>query len=135
MKDGRDALLERLRELDELDPAWALAGNAGGVDHRRLARKITQGDGTEYSSECLPSRAVSLDENFIVLRASSRLGFSRDLAGFHFYGTDICLQARSHGWSAYVINFHLRHEGLGTIDETFLKCRTDIHSHLLQLRY
>jgi len=71
MKDGREALLECLHELDRLNPAWALAGNAGGIDHRRSVQKITHSDGIELSSEGLPRRAVSLDENFIVMRSSS----------------------------------------------------------------
>lgn len=126
LKDDRETLLERLRELDELDPNWALAGNAGGVNHKRRALRITHRDGTEFNSGDFPIRAVSLDENFIVMRSSSRLGFSQDLAGFHFYGTDICLQAESRGWNAYVIDFNLQHDSLGTLDKAFENSRISL---------
>ena len=123
--DGREALLDRLHALEALDPTWALAGNAGGLDHRRVAIRITDRSGT-YSPKDLPQRAISLDENFIVMRSASRLGFSRDLEGFHLYGTDICLQAEVRGWSAYVIDFHLRHDGQGEMGESFSKCQAEL---------
>lgn len=126
IKDDRETLLTRLRELETLDPNWALAGNAGGVDHQRAAHKITSRDGIEYDSKELPKRVITLDENFIVMKSSSRLGFSRDLSSFHFYGTDICLQAECRGWSAYVIDFHLRHVGIGTINEEFRETHQDL---------
>jgi hypothetical protein len=38
---------------------------------------------------------------------------SLDLVGFHFYGSDICLQAEMAGGNAYVISFLLHHHGNG----------------------
>jgi hypothetical protein len=109
MAEGRRELERRLFELDARDPAWAVAGNAGGVAPGRLALRITDPHGADRRVGTLPARVVSLDENFIVVKRAACLGFSRDLAGFHLYGADICLVADVLGYSSYVIDFHLAH--------------------------
>lgn len=126
LDDGREELVARLGELDRLDPAWALAGNAGGRPDGRLAVRITDPSGSNRHSQDLPCRVASLDENFLVMRNSSRLAFSRNLEGFHLYGADICLQAECRGWNAYVIDFHLCHDSSGKIDEEFRKCSENL---------
>lgn len=111
--DGRAELDERLADLDARDANWALAGNAGGVAPGKLALRISDPHASDVRVGTLPARVTSLDENFIVVRRDARLGFSRDLAGFHFYGADICMHAAQMGYSAYVINFHLKHLSAG----------------------
>jgi len=107
--DGAAALERCLAELDQRDLHWALAGNAGGMAPGALVMRISDPHGTDRRMGDLPARVMSLDENFIVVKRSARVGCSADLEGFHFYGADLCLNADVAGHSAWVIDFHLKH--------------------------
>lgn len=124
--DGIDALERSIRELDALDPAWALLGNAGGVAPGQTAIRITHADGREHNEGSFPVRVQSLDENFILAKRSANLCLSRDLHGFHFYGTDICQIACSLGLSAWVVDFHLIHKSSGKYDPSFAAAYQEI---------
>jgi len=120
LEDGRSRLDECLDELSRLAPDWAIAGNAGMTGEGwpvtclsdPHARINVLGGG-------FPARVVSLDENFLVIRREANLALSRDLSGFHHYATDLCVIAAMLGWSAYVIDFFLRHESGGTVDARY----------------
>ncbi len=109
LDDTRATLDARLADLDRYDPAWAVVGNAGGIGPGRLALRITDPHERDQRIGLFPARVQSLDENLLIVKRQARVGFSRDLAGFHFYGADICLHAAQMGYSAYVIDFHLEH--------------------------
>ncbi len=117
--DGRYELEKRLAELDARDPAWALAGNAGGVAAGQLALRISDPHGRNLHVGPMPIKVMSLDENFMVTKRSARLCFSNDLSGFHFYGADICLVADVLGYTAYVVDFHLEHLSAGFKSSSF----------------
>jgi hypothetical protein len=119
--DGRAELDRRLDELDAIAPDWAVAGNAGGIAPGALAIRITDPHGADRRLGTFPQRVSSLDENFMVVNAGVRIGFSRDLAGFHLYGADICMMAEMAGCSAHVIDFHLHHLSPGRKDESFAR--------------
>lgn len=110
---GREQLDAVLDELTRLDPTWAVCGNAGGHEWGHLVLNITDAHGVFQKAEEYPVRVGSLDENFLVMRRSANLALSRDLSGFHFYGTDLCIVADILGYNCYVINFHLRHKSPG----------------------
>lgn len=118
--DDRARLDAALAELDAADPNWALAGNAGGTAKCKAARRMTSSIGFDERIGDLPARVETLDENLIILRKEANLGPSRDLSGFHLYGTDLVQQAAFRGWSAYVVDFHIEHLGLTEIDQDFL---------------
>ena len=109
--DKRNPLDRIIQEITNRDPHWALLGNAGGVGLRGLAMRITDPFGNDRRSGKLPARVHTLDENFIVVRRAANLGLSRDLRGFHLYGTDLCMTAHTLGYTSYAVNFHLHHIG------------------------
>ena len=119
LEDGRTVLDRRLAELTAQDPNWAIAANAGGAGTRVIVRRITDKHGADQNVGPFPHRVMSVDENFMVVRCETRIGFSRDLVGFHLYGADICLNAEIAGYSAYVIDFHLKHLGSGSMGPAF----------------
>ena len=120
IEDDRAVLDRRLKELDDLDPNWALCGNAGGRQARELVARISHPNGDEINlNGPFPRDVMSLDENFIVVRRDANLALSRDLTGFHWYGSDLCLIADVLGWKAYVIDFHLLHKSTGNIKGDF----------------
>lgn len=136
--DGRAELDARLTELERGAPQWGLAGNAGGAGPGRLAVRISDPHGRDVRAGRFPERVSSLDENFIVVRRDARLSFSADLEGFHFYGTDLCLQAEIAGWSAHVVDFHLEHLSGGLKTPDFYVCRDALqrkYAHAFRSRW
>ena len=121
LNDHRSVLDRRLAELDRCDPAWGVAGNAGGVGPGRLALRITDGHGANQKAGDLPARVGALDENLLIVRRSARIAFSANLDGFHFYGADLCLAAETLGHTAYVIDFHVHHLSKGNKSAAFFQ--------------
>lgn len=119
LSDGRQCLEQRLLELEEHDPRWAVAGNAGGVAPGMLSIRITDPHGADQKRGSFPARVAALDENLLIVKRASRVGFSHDLEGFHLYGADICLHASQMGCTAYVIDFHIEHLSPGHKSEAF----------------
>ena len=66
----------------------------------------------------------ALDEVVLILRKSSGLQFDTSLPGFHFYGADICLEARSRGMKCYAISALCIHNtnSYGMLPLEFWKC-------------
>jgi len=137
LEDGASELIECLEGLDKKSPNWAVAGNAGVDENLKTHLLISDGHGKGRAEGFLPAVVSSLDENFLVLRRDALLGFSRDLSGFHMYGTDICVQAALRGYSAHAINFHLHHLGLGSYSQAFFTCADEFeqkYSHAFKRR-
>ena len=127
IEHGRVDLERRLAELDQIDPHWAVCGNAGytaeGWPVLNLSHPANDRDvlGTPF-----PVRVVSLDENFLLVRRGANLAVSRDLSGFHHYAVDLCTVADILGWNSYVIDFFLRHNSGGTLDASYDRSRDAI---------
>lgn len=124
--DDCDVLRARIAEVEGRDPHWGVLGNAGGSSFSEYALRISDPHGTDSRrGGPFPAAVMSLDENFLVVRAAANLAVSRDIGGFHLYGTDLCLIAAILGYSAYVIDFHLQHLSGGNIGN---KADTDFSS-------
>jgi hypothetical protein len=120
--DTEAGLNRRISEMDQLDPQWAVLGNAGYADLKRQYKRISHLHET-LNLGPFPHPVTSLDENFMLLKKEAGLLFSPDLSGFHLYGTDICLAAQQKGYSCYVIDFHLLHKSTGNLNESFFAAR------------
>jgi hypothetical protein len=118
--DDIEHLLQQFDNLSQQYPDWAIVGNAGGTDTLRLARKITDPHG-EGASGHLPRRVQSLDENFLVIKTGALLRCSPELNGFHLYGTDLCLDAITKGFTCHVVDFHLTHLSAGDANNQSFK--------------
>ena len=122
--DNIDILRKRIQEIEKKDHNWAVLDNAGGnSDLGKKFIRITDPANKNLSFGKLPARVHSLDENFLLLKSSSQLGFSNDMNGFHFYGTDICQQSSFRGFSCYVIDFHLFHLSSGNKDLSYFEAK------------
>lgn len=118
--DNVTNLFERIDEISSLDSNWCVLGNAGGASNLHdVYIRISDPNMENVSKGPFPTKVECLDENFIILNAKYGLRFSEDLSGYHFYGTDICQQARFRGLNSYVINFHLRHLSSGKTDSIY----------------
>jgi hypothetical protein len=121
--DGIQHLLELIKELDECDNSWAIAGNAGINNQYQAVVRITDPNNTVNWDGHFPQVVHSLDENFLVIKASATIACSTDLSGFHFYATDLCLNAIIRQHTCYVIDFHLTHLSGGTLGTAFLQAQ------------
>jgi hypothetical protein len=129
LSDDYSLLVEKLAALEANDPNWALAGNAGATQDGFLAIRISDPHGEDQRRGSFPVRVESLDENLIIIRRNAMASLSAGLNGFHLYGTDICLQARCAGRTAWVIDFHLRHLSAGRLDIGFYQAQQNLELH------
>lgn len=118
--DGRDTLEAVIAGLDAADPNWMVAGNAGWTAGAasRLVRYLDDPHAPSRDIDAAV-RVVSLDENFMFMPRARMVFPSLDLAGFHLFATDICLQARLAGGSAWVVPFALAHHSGGVPSQAY----------------
>lgn len=124
--NNKNDLVRLIEEVELKDKNWAVLANAGGINLKLIATHITQKDGNKIIEKDLPLKVKTVDENFIVVKKSANLALSRNLKGFHFYGTDICLIADVLGYNSYVIGFNLLHKSNGKIDQSFFDSKKAI---------
>jgi hypothetical protein len=124
-------LINELRRICELDPKAALFGIAGvsltsysSIGHFRDAA------GEHKWGFHEGGLASSLDECFLVLRRDRGLSVSNELSGYHFYGTDLCINAREKGLASYVIDFPIIHKSTGSLNKNFFEARNQFEQHL-----
>ena len=114
--DSVQQLHDCLEQLNALDSKWAVCGNAGCMGYHEDLMHINI-KGKIVTSRNLPGKVTSLDENLLIINASTGVTVSSDLSGFHLYGTDICLIAAALGYSTYVIPFMVKHLSFGNLKD------------------
>lgn len=109
------AFSQAVEQLQGSDPSWAVLGVYG-------VRKNGEHIGYVYDTGVMrvlgqsfhPAQLVSsLDELLLVVRKSSGVRFDETVTGYHFYGTDICLEAQRRGCNAYAISAFCIHNTNG----------------------
>ncbi|MBF7688992.1 glycosyltransferase family protein [Acinetobacter rathckeae] len=123
--DRKDHLLNKIAELDKVDPNWAVIGNAGRTAKGKLIARITDPHADNQSYGPFPSEVMSVDENFMIINMKHNLSCSTQMKGFHLYGLDLCQNAQFLGLKSYVIDFHLLHKSKGNIDQNFLAAKAE----------
>jgi len=106
-----DRLGRFVEQLNSIDEQWAVAGSLG-VTHsgQFVGHMWDSGLGCVCGAPFIePTRAASFDEIVLIVRRSANIGFDPALPGFHFYGTDIVLNAEARGKTAYVLHLPLVH--------------------------
>lgn len=114
-----------LEALYRTDPNWAVAGS-WGVHHSgaRAGHIYCAGLGRTLGGHSeMPREVRTLDEVFLVLRKSSQVRFDESLPGYHFYGSDLCLEAERRGMKCYAIAAFCIHNtnGYGMLPWQFWK--------------
>ncbi len=111
-----DRVARRLKELEEIDPAWGVLGGVGAIKalENTGAPKVLKGhwcDPHGYQRcGALPAEVESLDEQWLGVRRSRGVSFDPDLPGFHCYGIDLSLIAREAGLKSYAIDAFVWHK-------------------------
>jgi Zn-finger protein len=124
--NDKNNLVNLIEEVESKDHNWGILANAGGINLKWIATHITQGNGRIIKEKDLPLKVKTVDENFIIVKKSANIALSKDLFGFHFYGTDICIIADVLGFNCYVIGFNIIHKSNGKPDASFDKLRKEL---------
>jgi hypothetical protein len=98
--------------LSDHDPNWGVLGCFGVTEEKEYIGHVYSFGlghvvGKSFSK---PEEIQTLDEIVLIFRKSSGLKYDPELPYFHYYGTDICMQAQSRGLKNYSISafcFHL----------------------------
>ena len=121
-----DSICSIINDITIRDPHWAILSNAG-KSWNPSKTHVSFGDGKKkWHSQPLPAMVQSVDEHFILLKKSTGVTVSRDLSGFHFYGTELCHLALRLGYTCYVVDFYLTHFSHGNLDDSFYKAKIKI---------
>jgi len=124
-------LSDRLNLLEQQDPMWGVAGNAG-VTRESWPRQIgsLRMPSASISMSRPFERVSSLDENAIIIRNGTGITVSADLKGFHFYGLDVCSVAARLGFHSYVVDYLWCHDSEGAIDADFILSKIRVEAKL-----
>jgi hypothetical protein len=128
-------LSRALATLEALDPDWGVLGCYGETLHDHGRGYILSGEqGILGKPFTKPEAVQTLDEIVLILRKSKGLRFDEGLPNFHFYGTDICMEAAKRGMKAYAISAFCIHNAAQTVmlPKEFYQCYRYIKSKWME---
>jgi len=126
-----DKLISLIRDLQTHDPHWGVIGNSGKSRDEPIDAVMHLDMPMHRSRISAPFiRVDSVDENVLIVRNGTGVTVSSNLAGFHFYGADICLMADRLGYSSYVTQYLWRHNSKGTLDKQFFDQKKAFEQHM-----
>jgi hypothetical protein len=109
-----------LQALNIIQPTnWGVIGIAGVrlVNMRQVYLGHVLDRGSEWgSAEGLPTTVDTLDELLLIIKNNKKIEFDENIPFAHFYGADICLQARSIGLKCIAIEAYCHHNSRGRRD-------------------
>jgi len=119
--DNVDILINRIDEMNEIDPKWAVLGNTGYHinNMNKQYTRITDPGHNNQKDGSFPSEVSCVDENIMIVKNDLNLMTSNNIGHFHLYGADLCLQATMQGYHNYVIDFHILHKSGGFPNQSF----------------
>ena len=101
-----------IARLEKQDPAWGVAGCWGATRNGvGFGHVYSPGVGVLGERFDQPQPVQTLDEIVLVMKRSRGLRFDPGLDHFHFYGADLCLEARARGLRSYAISAFCVHNG------------------------
>jgi len=134
--NSRDELISQIKKIELLDDSVAVFGVAGLYkNHINGVGRFISNRGKEDWGFNNNGIVTSLDECFLIIKKSSAVTVSVGLTGFHFYGSDICLNASRNGKRCYVIDYPITHLSPGNLDISFLTARSDYSAHLSRVGF
>ena len=111
-----DDLRRALKELESTDPNWGVLGCYGAtLDDYGRGYILSGAQGILGKPFEQPEPVQTLDEIVLIWRKSSGMRFDENLPHFHFYGTDICMEAAERGRKSYAISAFCIHNAAQTI--------------------
>ena len=113
-----ERFLNQIERIESADPRWGVAGLMGVGSDGAFAGHVKDPH-TDRPFGRLPRKVQALDEVCLAIRKDSGLRFDEGLGGFHFYGADLCLQARMEGMACYAVDAPVEHLSGGRCDESF----------------
>lgn len=113
-----DRFLRQIELIEKTDSRWGGVG-VMGIRHNGAFAGHVKDPHTDRPFGRLPEKVLALDEVCLAVRRDGGLRFDEGLGGFHFYGADLCLQARLGGMQCYAVDAPLEHLSGGRCDESF----------------
>lgn len=138
--DNIEILKDRIQQMNQLDPKWAVLGNTGYHINNinKQYTRITDPGQIDYKDGPFPVRVSCVDENIMIVKNDLNLMTSKNIGHFHLYGADLCLQATMQGYSTYVIDFHILHKSGGYPNQSFYDTKERLiaqYTNALKIRF